>query len=195
MSRSVPAIAKLPWNSLETGALHCNMLRDGAIDREIIWDIDTIECEFTKEEENELLEKYEMFNNPPPIPSPPPPTFSPPSSSSTNATQSSSISNFATIDDNDTTLYGSPIPLHMPIPRRLYDEFGTPEHLRPRPPNSVPEDRPPSRSGREYRISEDNEGAYEDDDVPPAVPSLSRGGNRTRKKRTKKYKGRTYKKM
>ena len=193
VSRSVPAIAKLPWNSLETGALHCNMLRDGAIDREIIWDIDTIECEFTKEEENELLEKYEIFNNPPPIPSPPPPTFSPPTSSSTNNSQLSSNSNFATIDDNDTTLYGSP--LRMPIPRRLYDEFGTPEHLRPRPPNSVPEDRPPSRPGREYRISEENEGVYEDDDVPPDPPSL-RGGQKKKSRKKisfKKYKGRTKK--
>ena len=193
VSRSVPAIAKLPWNSLETGALHCNMLRDGAIDREIIWDIDTIECEFTKEEENELLEKYEIFNNPPPIPSPPPPTFSPPTSSSTNNSQLSSNSNFATIDDNDTTLYGSP--LRMPIPRRLYDEFGTPEHLRPRPPNSVPEDRPPSRPGREYRISEENESVYEDDDVPPVPPSL-RGGQKKKSRKKflfKKYKGRTKK--
>ena len=193
VSRSVPAIAKLPWNSLETGALHCNMLRDGAIDREIIWDIDTIECEFTKEEENELLEKYEIFNNPPPIPSPPPPTFSPPTSSSTNNSQLSSNSNFATIDENDTTLYGSP--LRMPIPRRLYDEFGTPEHLRPRPPNSVPEDRPPSRPGREYRISEENESVYEDDDVPPVPPSL-RGGQKKKSRKKfsfKKYKGRTKK--
>ena len=85
----------------------------------------------------------------------------------------------------------------MPIPRRLYDAFGTPEHLRPRPPNSVLEARPPSRHGREYRISEDNEGKEEDDDgdEPPPPPSLSRGGRGTRKIRRKKYKGRTYKKM
>jgi len=68
---SYATLAKKPF-VYGVGKLHCNA---GLKEREGVYDIERIECIFTKEEEDELLEEYpEIFRKESPPLSPPPPT-------------------------------------------------------------------------------------------------------------------------
>ena len=68
---SYPTVAKKPF-VYGIGKLHCNA---GIKERETVYDIERIECIFTKKEEAELLEKYpELFRKEAPPLSPPPPS-------------------------------------------------------------------------------------------------------------------------
>ena len=76
--KTVPSIAKLPFE-VGVGKLHCNA---GAAEMETIWELDTIKCNFTKEEEETLKEKFgDIYGKAPPELSPLPPSSPPPPSS------------------------------------------------------------------------------------------------------------------
>ena len=84
--KTVPSIAKLPFE-VGVGKLHCNA---GAAEMETIWELDTIKCNFTKEEEETLKEKFgDIYGKAPPELSPLPPSSpAPPSSNNTVRTYS-----------------------------------------------------------------------------------------------------------
>tara|TARA_Y100000768_G_scaffold146920_1_gene109627 strand:+ start:1133 stop:3712 length:2580 start_codon:yes stop_codon:yes gene_type:complete len=81
--KTVPSIAKLPFE-VGVGKLHCNA---GAAEMETIWELDTIKCNFTKEEEETLKEKFgDIYGKAPPELTPLPPSSPPPPSTSSNNT-------------------------------------------------------------------------------------------------------------
>ena len=68
-TNTVPSITKLPF-VVGVGKLHCNANSE----KEVIWDLETIDCKFSKNQLESLKNNYPIFSKIPETPSPPPPS-------------------------------------------------------------------------------------------------------------------------
>ena len=129
--KTVPSIAKLPFE-VGVGKLHCNA---GAAEMETIWELDTIKCNFTKEEEEILKEKFgDIYGKAPPELSPLPPSSPPPPSSNNTVRTYSTVHTMSDLNSptppplnsdssmeprySDETIRGRPSPLDIDETRR-----------------------------------------------------------------------------
>jgi hypothetical protein len=130
--RTVPSLAKLPF-FIGVGALHCNA---GAAEMETIWEIDSIKCNFTKEEEETLKENFtDIYGKAPPELSPPPPSSPAPSSNNDTVRTYSTVHTMSDFNSpgltpysdssreppySDESIVGRPSNLEIPSPRELF---------------------------------------------------------------------------
>jgi len=131
--KTVPSIAKLPFE-IGVGKLHCNASQ-WKHEMETIWELDTIKCDFTKEEEEILKEKFgDIYGKAPPELSPLPPSSPPPSSSNNTVRTYSTVHTMSdwhsppppplnsdsSMDPrySDETIRGRPSPLDIDETRR-----------------------------------------------------------------------------
>lgn len=131
--KTVPSIAKLPFE-IGVGKLHCNASQ-WKREMETIWELDTIKCNFTKEEEETLKEKFgDIYGKAPPELSPLPPSSPPPPSSNNTVRTYSTVHTMSdwnsppppTLNSDssmeprysDETIRGRPSPLDIDETRR-----------------------------------------------------------------------------
>ena len=131
--KTVPSIAKLPFE-IGVGKLHCNASQ-WKREMETIWELDTIKCNFTKEEEEILKEKFgDIYGKAPPELTPLPPSSPPPPSSNNTVRTYSTVHTMSDLNSptppplnsdssmeprySDETIRGRPSPLDIDETRR-----------------------------------------------------------------------------